>query len=254
VNKIVAGLMLKNENRFIYNCNYEQKPKLSMIQQCLNRVSDIADYIIIVDNDSDDGSKDIYKDYEKIIHIKYNKDLNFSDFRDRKYLIDEGKKTDAKWFMMIDGDEVFEDNSVEWIKKFCNDDKNLSRNTRIWFKYVNLWRGRKKYRIDKWNSSKFARIWTLEELKINGEDLHSYDVTFNSPEIIDILSPCKIIHYGWADWHHRVEKSFRYGEQHSKIKNLSLYNSNSYYVKEDLNEEGIVLKDVETNWLEEFKK
>lgn len=259
-NKIVAGLMLKNENRFIFNKNFEEKPKFSMLEQCLNRVSEIADYIIIVDNDSTDGSRDIYEKYEKIIHVKYNKNLNFSDFRDRDYIINEAKKTDAKWMIMVDGDEVFEDNSVSWIKNFAQDNKNLKENTRVWFKYINLWRSRTKYREDKWNSSKFARMFSLNNLKINGEELHSYDITFSTPEIADIISPYKIIHYGWADWEHRIEKSFRYAitsmglSQDSKIKNTDLYESNIYYVKEDLDEENIILKNVDTSWLKEFKK
>lgn len=83
--------------------------------------------------------------------------------------------------------------------------------------------------------------------------MHSYDITFSDSKIVDILSPYKVIHYGWADWNHRIEKSFRYGKQDSELKKVDLYKSNLYYVKEDLNEENIVLNDVNPAWLEEFR-
>lgn len=251
--KIIAGLMLKNENRLIFNDKFDKKPKYSMLEQCLDCVNKIADEIIIVDNNSDDNSDFIYSKYKKIIHIKKNIETNFSDFRDRDYLISEAKKRNGDWFLMVDGDEVFEDSAINWIKSFSNNKNNENKNIRVNFKYINLWRSRKKFRIDKWNSSKFFRLWSLKNLKIIGEDLHCYDLTFDK-NIVDITSPYLVIHYGWADWQFRINKSFRYGEQHSKIHNISLFNANKYYVDSDLNENGIILQDVDKNWLEEFKK
>lgn len=253
-NKITSCLMLKNENRFIFNEKYEKKPNKTMLEQCLDRVSQISDFIIVVDNGSDDGSLDVYKKYDKIILVKNNKNLSFSDYRDRKYLINEAKKTESKWMMMIDGDEVFEDRAVEWIREFAEKNYNPDKNIRVWFKYINLWRFRTKYRVDKWNSSKFSRMWTLDGLKINGADLHSYDITFENENITDYTSPFNVIHYGWADWKHRVDKSFRYAVQHAIQHKINLYESSRYYVKEDLSESEIVLNDVDPEWLEEFRR
>lgn len=251
--KIIAGLMLKNENRFIFNDKYDKKPKYSMLEQCLDCVSKIADEIIIVDNNSDDNSDVVYKKYKKITHIKKNDEKNFSDFRDRSYLISEAKKRNGDWFLMVDGDEVFEDSAINWIKMFSNDNRNQNKNIRVNFKYINLWRSRRKFRIDKWNSSKFFRLWSLKNLKIIGGDLHSYDITFDK-NIIDINSPYVVIHYGWADWQSRINKSFRYGKDHSNIHNIDLFEANKYYVRSDLDEDGIILQNVNIDWLEEFRE
>ena len=81
-----------------------------------------ADYIIIADQYSTDGSQDIAKNFEKVIFIE-NKEVNYNEPERQKILIDEARKIDGdKILITLDVDEIFSagfDKTEDW-KRILN--------------------------------------------------------------------------------------------------------------------------------------
>lgn len=254
---ICAILMLKNENRYI---KYEDGtlPPYTMLEQNLRRLSSLVDEVYIVDNSSDDGSNKVYEKYhdELVKFIQYNPDdWKFDDVRDRKILLKQAQERNMKWLLVVDGDEIYEDAANLWIHKFCKDNKWTDMYT-IKFHYINFWRGRLNYRVDAWNNSWFPRLFSMHQLTLEGEALHNYAFGFNTKSgfsrgtIID--APVKCLHYGWADWEHRVEKTQRYMKRDMELTGINYDQAKAKY-SNDINEKGLILKKANELWGSEFR-
>ena len=95
------------------------KDQILTIDECLSKLSTIADSIIILDNGSTDGTLKKYKNYPKVIDIIQT--IGYDEGRDKIILLEEAKNASPDWILWIDGDEVFEDHFTrEVAEKYMN--------------------------------------------------------------------------------------------------------------------------------------
>src|SRR6185312_7243724 len=82
------------------------KDQILTIDDCMTKLSELADDIIIVDGESTDGTVEAYKKYPKIKKVITL--AGFDEGRDKNLLIEEARKLNPDWILWIDADEIFE--------------------------------------------------------------------------------------------------------------------------------------------------
>lgn len=171
------------------------KNNIRTIGLCLQRLSDLVDEIIIVDNGSTDGTLDEYKRFPKIIKILYSN--GYDEGRDKRALLAETKLHDPDWILLIDHDEVFE--------------KNLTRNIlesymrsnydSVSFRMCNFWLNDRDCRYDGY--------WFLYALRPqrqmwrNVPEAHFPEIKIHAGFVQGIgskqyISPYRLKHYGYS--------------------------------------------------------
>lgn len=180
--KLIAILRIKNEK--------------NIIRRSMKRLEELVDEIIIVDNESTDGTKEIYQKYKKI--IKVIDTVGFNEGRDKILLLEEAKKRKADWIIFLDADEIFEKNfNRKVIEKYMK-----SNYSKITFRLCHFWLNKNKCRIGK----KFF-LYSLHPIRIMWKNC---DSAYFSPKKIhngDIrgvkgrsyISLYRIKHYGYVD-------------------------------------------------------
>lgn len=119
------------------------KNAIETIDECLIKLSEISDAIVIVDNGSTDGTLAAYKKYPKIKTIMKTK--GFDEGRDKRLALKEAKKLKPDWLLWIDADEIFEDAmNREYIEQIMSQDKY----SLVSFRMFNFWKSKDFYRID----------------------------------------------------------------------------------------------------------
>ena len=118
------------------------KDQILTIDECLAKLSEIVDDIIIVDGGSTDGTKEAYAKHPKVHKVITL--LDFNEGRDKRLLHEEAKKLDPDWILWTDADEIFEKHFTrEVAEKYMR-----SRHNRIAFRMCNFWLSRVFCRYD----------------------------------------------------------------------------------------------------------
>lgn len=138
--KIIGFSQLRNER---------SKGNLENWLKCM----DICDYIYVVDQASDDSSKELYDQCEKLSVI-YNK---INDFENEIFIKSELLKRllsdhpDTDWIFWVDGDTLIDGRLLsagkEALEYMCNIASSNSADG-ISFGHYNLWRSDVHYRVD----------------------------------------------------------------------------------------------------------
>lgn len=138
--KIIALLPIKNEEL--------------TLGACLESLKKISDEIIIIDDDSSDGTIDIARRYGCVIYS--NKDISnagWSEHSIRKRLLDLGRQHNGTHFICLDGDEIISSN-------FCNNGRNiissLKPGQKITMHWVTLWKNFNDYVV---GGNEYANLW-----------------------------------------------------------------------------------------------
>lgn len=184
-----------------------------ILDKFLQAASIWADYIIISDQMSTDGSRDIAVKYSKVILIDNEVQKDFSEYGLRKPLIDEARKIKGlKLLIALDADEVFTPNfeSEEWEKII-----NLPEGSIIKFPWLNIWPKFEYY----WSIGSNIPVGYIDDgAEFESGLLHAcrlFDPNVNSKTIF-ITEEIKILHLQYTDWN-RMETKHRWYQCFEKI-------------------------------------
>ena len=109
----------------------------------LSYLSSFCDQIIVGDQMSTDGSREIYKNFPKVKVID-NKE-RFHSNKIRWNLLDEARKIDGENILIfLDADEFIQPSF------FRQNFNNIEKGTVLEFRWINLWKNEKEYRSDRY--------------------------------------------------------------------------------------------------------
>ncbi|OGN29992.1 MAG: hypothetical protein A3A33_01565 [Candidatus Yanofskybacteria bacterium RIFCSPLOWO2_01_FULL_49_25] len=181
------------------------KDAIRTIDECLTKLSSLVDEIIIVDNGSTDGTLEAYKKFPKIAKLLYTE--GYHGGRDVRLLLEEAKKRNPDWIILIDSDEIFEDHLTrKIIEKYMR-----SAYSRISFRMYNFWLSKKRFRIDRdwllYTLLPQRQMWrNLPGTYFNDIKVHYGPIQGISGPIYE--SPYRIKHYGYVE-RDAVERKMR---------------------------------------------
>lgn len=183
------------------------KDQIATIDECLTKLSEIVDVIIVLDNGSTDGTLEAYKKYPKVVKILQT--VGFDEGRDKIMLLEEAKRTNADWIVWLDADEVFEKHFTrEVAEKYMR-----SKHNRVVFRMCNFWMNRTDCRYDGnyylYTLHPQRSMWrNLPSAYFKNQKIHNGDILGvpGKPH----LSIYRLKHYGYADPKKALEKMALY--------------------------------------------
>lgn len=184
-----------------------------IISHFLKATSLWADVIIIADQNSTDGTREIVSQFPKAIMIENNSTELDEDYRDR-LLVDKAREIAGKGNILfrIDADEILTPcfDSVEW-----NNMLSSEPGTVWFFHWVNLLPNFKKY----WKSESLVFGAFIDDGRpFSGHSfLHSRDLFDFHCDRKKVFNECLLMHYQFADWN-RMNSKHRFYQCFEHIK------------------------------------
>jgi len=179
--KLVAILRAKNE--------------ILVIRNCLSRLSELVNEIIVLDNGSTDGTLNAYKEFPKVVKILQTEE--YHEGRDKILLLEEAKKRNPDWILWIDSDEIFEKHFTRnVIEKYMQ-----SKHNRITFRLCHFWQSEKRCRIDKvfflYSLHPQRSMWrNVPVAYFKDQKMHNGDIRGIKGGYY--ISPYRLKHYGYV--------------------------------------------------------
>lgn len=172
------------------------KNQIDTIDECMSKLSEIVDSIIVLDNGSSDGTLEKYAQYPKISRVLQTE--GFDEGRDKIMLLESAKEIDPDWILWIDADEVFE----KYFTREVAEGYMKSKYDRVTFRMCNFWLSKKRCRYDKeyylYTLHPQRSMWRnmpgtyFKNMKIHNGDIQG--VTGKT-----YISPYRLKHYGYVD-------------------------------------------------------
>jgi len=172
-----------------------------------------ADFIIIADQQSNDGSLEIAKKYPKVIAVSNNKE-SFNEKDRQILLINEARKIKGpKILITLDADEILTGDSLkseEWELISGSEPGTVIR-----FKFLNIYPDFEYY----WWPHYYMQ-WGLTDdgSTHGGKDIHSTRLPISSSNKEIFLEEIKVMHFQFTDWE-RMKSKHRWYQCYERINN-----------------------------------
>lgn len=240
-------MMLKNENKYVYGVD-DQKPPYTMLEQLMDHVTSFCERVYVAD-DSNDGSAAVYARYPEVVG-KYRQPKPYDENKNLNMLLDRVRDNPAnKWVLYLDGDEILENYGIDWIARLTEIVQSDTKCT-VRFTYANLWRSRRRYRVDKLTGQSAGKLFTVHpDLRSFGSSYNDHHFSYGSlgnfGEVVE--TDLHIIHYGWVDWNHIIMKHARAIRYETELNGRSLAEAEAMHAML-LDEVGLVLRYCREDW------
>lgn len=172
------------------------KDQILTIRECLDRLVELVDEIVVVDNGSTDGTLEVYKKYPQIVAVKQTK--GFDEGRDKILAHQLAKARQPDWILWIDADEVFEEalTRVDLDKYMTNPSLGA-----VWFRLYHFWGSKTHYRIDgpwlRYTAFPQRMMWR-ETGKEYFRDMKFHNGGIMGVTLRSITSPFRLKHFGYV--------------------------------------------------------
>ncbi|MGC3976969.1 MAG: glycosyltransferase family 2 protein [Paludibacteraceae bacterium] len=190
-------------------CLTPVKNEAWILDRFLKSTSLWADYIIIADQMSTDGSRDIAKRYSKVILID-NPSETFNELERKRLLVNEARKIEGqRLFITLDADEMFSPEiftSGEWEKILY-----LPKGTAINFQWSNFAPDGKNM----WKGYFFPWGYMDDDFEdydkgIPNTAIHCSRVPISERSPKYTVNTFSVIHFQYTDWDRMVHKHYYY--------------------------------------------
>lgn len=220
-----------------------------ILERFLKVTSLWADHIIIADQMSTDGSREISLKFPKVILID-NNSKEFNEPERQRQLINEARKIKGqKLLIAIDADEIFTPNilySDEWQKV-----KNVKPGTFIKFQWANLRPNFKEI----WYGEYFPWGYMDDGLEHSSQNfIHTHRLPYTSKSPVFVAKEIKLMHFQYTNWQRMQHKQLWYQciervkyPEKSAIDIFRTY-THMYALKR------IELNNLPINWLADYEK
>lgn len=186
-------------------CLTAVRNNIVFLQKFLSSTSLWADYIIICDQMSTDGSRELVKKFEKVILID-NKTKEWNEIERQRLLINEARKIEGQSLLItLDVDEIFTPNflsSAEWETML-----NSRPGTIIKFQWANfrpdlktMWLG---YHFPWGYMDDGVGYYDYE---ISEKSIHCGRIPLPDNHEILVMNQIKVIHFQYVDWNKMKSK------------------------------------------------
>lgn len=220
-----------------------------ILDKFLKSTSLWADIIIISDQMSTDGSREIAKSYSKVILVDNDQKTDFSEYNMRKPLIDAARKIPGdKLLIALDADEIFTPNfsSKEWEEM-----KKLPKGAVIKFPWINVYKNFENY----WDYNYSIPVGYVDDnVEFVSGLIHAsrlFDPNKNTKVVYE-ASEVKILHLQYTDWE-RMKMKHRWYQCFERIsfpekKPLDIYRQ--YHHMDSLQKQDF--QDVPACWIDQY--
>jgi len=229
-------------------CLTPVKNEAWILEKFLKSTSLWADHIIIADQGSTDGSREIAEKFSKVILIENNSQV-YNELERQKMLIDESRKIHGdKILIALDADESLTADSIN--NKEWETIRHLDCGTVIRFIWVNL-------RLDKnvyWNAPDKMPFGFIDDGSSHiGLIIHSPRIPTSKKKLEYFAKNIKVMHFQYTDWE-RMKSKHRWYQcweriNYPKKSGIGIYRQyhHMYAVKKDK------LKTIPGEWLGGYK-
>lgn len=180
-----------------------------ILKYTLQNISSFSDVIIVADQNSKDNTREICKEFKKVILISNMNEGGHSNTV-RWLLLDEARKIDGNNLIIcIDADEMVSPLYIEKLKDLA---KTIDPGTTFSFPWIQLWKSTNKYRLDGvWNKS-IKPIAFLDDHKMDyRRSMVINDHTSRIPEgKTNLRLDFPILHFQFAAWNRTEVKQVWY--------------------------------------------